>query len=501
MSTSGAKRVYLAADLGASSGRVVAGKFDGSRLELEEVHRFSNGGVVANERLYWDILAQWTHVQNGLRLAAGRYGDSIASVGVDTWGVDFGLLGRGDELLGNPYHYRDKRTNGMLERAFSIVSRAEIFEATGLQFMELNTLYQLLSMRLENSPLLDAAESFLMIPDLLHWMMTGQKANEFTNVSTTQFYNPQTQSWATNLFDRFGLPKRILGSVVQPGTRLGKLRQTVAEESGLRDVEVVLPGTHDTASAVMAVPASSRPGQMPNWCYISSGTWSLMGIEAPTPIITSRCRELNFTNEGGVGGTTRVLKNIAGLWVVQESRRVWGVQGKDYSWTELQEQAAAAPIHTSLINPDSADFLAPRDMPAAIRAFCERTGQAAPNSVGAVIRTALESLALRYRMVLNWLEELSSTHIETIHIVGGGVQNELLCQMAADACGRRVLAGPIEATAIGNIMMQAVAIGDIDSIAQAREVIRNSLQVREFLPKDSQSWEQPFERFVNLVNA
>lgn len=493
------RRVFLAADLGASSGRVVAGVFDGRRITLEDVHRFSNGGVVAHDRMYWDLLAQWSHIVQGLRLGASRYGSQVASVGVDTWGVDFGLLGRGDELLGNPYHYRDRRTQGMLDKAFQMVSREEIFAETGLQFMELNTLYQLLAMKLSDSPLLEAAQSFLMMPDLFHWLLTGVKGNEFTNASTTQFYNPRTKNWSHRVFERLGLPTHILGTLVQPGTKLGPLRPAVADDTGLKGVEVVLPGSHDTASAVMAVPVASVPGQSPNWCYISSGTWSLMGIETPDPIINDKCRQLNFTNEGGVGGTTRVLKNIAGLWLVQECRRIWSQQGHEFHWEDLVRRALESkPLH-SLISPDASEFVAPKDMPEAIRGFCQRTGQTVPETEGAVIRCALESLALRYRMVLGWLEELGGKRLDTIHIVGGGVQNSLLCQMAADACQRRVVAGPVEATAIGNAMMQAVAGGEVGSIAQAREVIRNSFEVREYLPHNVTPWDDAFVRFQKLA--
>ncbi|MBC8351031.1 MAG: rhamnulokinase [Planctomycetes bacterium] len=491
--------VYLAVDLGASSGRIVAGVFDGSRLKLEEVHRFENGGTTANDRMYWNLLEQWQDISDGLRVASDKYGDCVTSVGVDTWGVDYGLLGAGDELLGNPYHYRDRRTNGVMEQALEVVSREEIFAETGLQFMQFNTLFQLYAMKRQNPRLLDAAESFLMMPDLFHWLLTGEKANEFTNASTTQFHNPSTNRWSDVLFDRFGLPKKMLGNVLTPGTRLGAIRQSVAEATGLRDVDVVLPGTHDTASAVMAVPAVSSPDEHPNWCYISSGTWSLMGAEIPSPVISDKCREFNFTNEGGVGGTTRLLKNIGGLWLVQECRRIWKQEGHELGWSELVDRASASPALISLINPDASEFVAPGNMPQAIRDYCGASGQETPESVGAVIRCALESLALRYRMVLNWMQEVTGSSIDTIHIVGGGTQNRLLCQMAADACDCRVIAGPIEATAIGNVMMQVVASGEVSSIEQAREVIRNSFSVEEYLPEHTQPWDDAFARFEKLV--
>ena len=289
--------------------------------------------------MYWDFLGLWSRIQQGLQAAAAKYGERMVSVGVDTWGVDFGLLGRNDELLGIPYHYRDRRTAGIYDRAFAIVSRDEIFAQTGLQFMELNRLFQLIAMKLQNSPLFDAAEWLLMMPDLFHWLMTGEKANEYTDVSTSQMYNPLTKDWARPLLQKFGIPTHILGPIVPPGTRLGPLQASVAEATGLRNVQVVLPGTHDTASAVMAVPAASVAGAVPDWCYISSGTWSLMGVESPVPVVTDKCRELNFTNEGGVGDTIRLLKNIAGLWLVQECRRIWKQAGRDFGWEELVRRA------------------------------------------------------------------------------------------------------------------------------------------------------------------
>lgn len=495
------QRVYLAVDLGASSGRVVAGLFDGKQLELKEIYRFENGGIRANDHLYWDLLALWSHIQDGLRAARSEFGKEIVSVGVDTWGVDFGLLGRNDELLGNPYHYRDQRTAGMMDHAFSIVSREEIFAETGLQFMELNTLYQLLAMKEENSPLLDIAESFLMMPDLFHWLLTGEKVNEFTDASTTQFHNPQTNSWSTLLFDRFGLPKHILGKVVPPGTQLGNLRPSVAEATGLEDVTVILPGTHDTASAVMAVPAAGKPSNQPDWCYISSGTWSLMGVETPSPVINDQVSAFNFTNEGGVGGTTRLLKNIAGLWLLQECRRIWAQEGNELSWDDMVTRAKQADPLVSLINPDAPCFVAPSNMPEAIVSFCRDTGQPEPVGEGAVVRCALESLALRYRSVLGMAEKLTGSTIGTIHIVGGGTQNRLLCQMAADACRRPVLAGPVEATAIGNVMMQAVSSGEIGSIEQARAIIRTSFPMEQYSPENADPWDEAYERFEKLLGT
>jgi rhamnulokinase len=496
-------KAYLAIDLGASSGRHVVGHFDGEKLYLEEVFRFDNGPVDMNGRLYWNLPGLWRNVCQGISAAAAprsKTGASaeIISVGVDTWGVDFALLGRNDELLGNPYHYRDSRTNGMLERAFEIVPRAEIFRHTGLQFMPINTLYQLLAMKLGRSPLLDAAESILLMPDLIHWLMTGVKCNEMTIASTSQFYNPASGDWARELLEKFGLPTNMFGRIVQPGTKLGSLRSSVAAETGLSS-HVVLPGTHDTASAVMAVPAHSKPGARPDWCYISLGTWALMGIESPGPVINDQVLSLNFTNEGGVGNTIRLLKNITGLWLIQECRRAWNQSGKNWSWSDLNRLAAAAPARAAFIDPDAPDFMAPASMPEAIRAYCGRTGQTVPADEGAILRCALDSLAMKFRQVLGMCESLSGGLLATIHIVGGGTQNKLLCQLAADATGRVVIAGPVEATAAGNIMVQAMTDGAVGSIAEAREVVRRSFEVESYEPRETGAWDEAFGRYVKLV--
>lgn len=492
-----AEQILLAVDLGASSGRVVAGLFDGARVRLEEVHRFPNGPVEIAGNLHWDVLALWSEVQAGLRAATARYGGAnVRSIGVDTWGVDFALLGRGDVLLSNPHHYRDHRTDRLMEQAFEVVPRERIFAATGLQFMQFNTLYQLWALKRQDSPLLEAAKSFLMIPDFFHWLLTGNKSNEFTNATTTQFYDPRRRAWSTELLDKFGIPPRILGEIIEPGTNLGPLLPEIADETGLQGVSVIAPGTHDTASAVMAVPASSTMAGPPDWCYISSGTWSLLGAETARPVINDACRRLNFTNEGGVGGTTRLLKNITGLWLLQECRRVWAQAGKEYSWEQMTRLADAAPPHQSLINPDDPSFSAPADMPEAIRAFCRRTNQPVPPDEGAVLRCALDSLALKCRQVLGWLEQLAGGPMKTIHIVGGGALNRQLCQATADACARPVVAGPVEATALGNLMVQAVSLGLVSSIADARRVIRDSCDVATYEPRVSAEWDHALKRFV-----
>ena len=494
-----AEKAYLAVDLGASGGRVLAGRFDGERLRLDELHRFENRAVEAAGSLYWDVLQLWSHVRDGLRLAGTRLGGAIESVGVDTWGVDFALLGRGDVLLENPHCYRDPRSNGMMDRALAALGRQEIFAQTGLQFMPINSLYQLMSLRANRSPLLDVAESLLLMPDLFHWLLTGAKGNEFTNASTTQFFDPTRRTWAVDLLGRLDLPTNVLGQVLEPGTRLGRLRPQVAKDTGLTDVEVVLPGTHDTASAVLAVPAKTQTAGAPNWCYVSSGTWLLMGVEVPQPVINGECLKLNFTNEGGVGKTVRLLKNITGLWLLQECRRVWREAGRDQTWEEITRQAEAAPPLASLVDPDHAAFQMPGDMPAAIQEFCRRTDQPVPRSVGEIIRCAVESVAMKSRWVLQGLEKLVGARLETIHIVGGGTQNHALCQATADACGRPVVAGPIEATAIGNVLMQAIASGAIGSIGEARDIVARSFPMDRYEPRQASLFDDAYERFTRLL--
>ncbi len=496
-----AAKSYLAIDMGASSGRHIVGHFDGKRLNLEEVYRFENGPVEMAGNLFWNFPGQWGHVAAGLQAAGALYGSAIRSVGVDTWGVDFGLLGRNDTLLGIPACYRDPRTDGAMERAFQTVPRDEVFANTGLQFMQFNTLYQLLAMKWAGSPILEHAESFLMMPDLFHWLLSGVKSNEFTNSTTTQFFNPLTGDWAKPMLEKFGLPTHMFAPVSQPGSTLGKLTPAVAKASGLSAADVVLPGTHDTASAVMAVP-TSRPSGQTDWCYISLGTWALMGVETEKPIVNEKVAALNFTNEGGVGNTMRLLKNISGMWLIQECRRVWNQSGgRNWDWEHLNALAANAPSLVSFINPDERDFLSPTDMPEAIRQYCSRTGQTVPQTEGAVLRCALESIAMKFRVTLEMCESLTGTKIDTLHIVGGGTKNRQLCQAAADACGIRVVTGPIEATAIGNLMMQAVASGDVSGIRQAREVIRDSFEVVEYLPHDTAAWQDAYGRFRGIIGV
>ncbi|RUL83892.1 rhamnulokinase [Tautonia sociabilis] len=493
---------FLALDLGAESGRGLLGRFDGRRLTLEEIHRFPNGPVRLFDTLHWDLPRLFDEIKVALRKAAAG-GARPEGIGLDTWGVDFGLIGKGDTILGNPVHYRDSRTDGMIEAACSLVPRERIYEITGLQFLPFNTAFQLLAMRRAGSPLLDCAETLLMMPDLFGWLLTGRRAGEFTDASTTQLLDARSRGWSDELCAGLGLPRQILPELIAPGSVLGTLRPGVAEETGLpANTPVIVPATHDTGSAVVAVPAAGKgPGSPPDWCYLSSGTWSLMGVELAQPIITEATYRYNFTNEGGVDGTSRLLKNIMGLWLVQECRRTWARSGREYSYEDLIPQAEAAPAFRSLVDPDHPSFLPPGDMPARIAAFCRDTGQPVPEGEGAFVRCALESLALKYRWVVERLEEVTGTPIKTIHIVGGGARNALLNQFTADATGRPVLAGPVEATAIGNLLMQARARGRIGTLADLRAVVAQSFPVTTYEPTDQSAWQDAVGRFAALVPA
>ncbi len=494
--------VHLAVDLGASSGRVIAGGLRDGKIHLTEIWRFENQPVRMQQDLLWNHLGLWQNITHGLRLAADRIanmpGANIESVGVDTWGVDFGLLDDRNQLVGPVRCYRDPRNLGQLQAALKKVSREEIFAETGLQFMEINTLYQLLAAAQAGDVGYRNATSLVMMADLFHWMLSGERTIEATNASTSQLLSPVNGTWSTKLLDAFNLPAAWFPPPTPAGTKIGVVQKSVAEVTGLHDVPVVVPATHDTASAVLSVPASEFAPARPDWCYISSGTWSLMGVELPEPKITPLCAELNFTNEGGVHGSTRLLKNIGGLWVFQQIRAALQRRGTAPSWAEMVEQAALAPAFSLLVNPDDGALLAPTDMIDEIAALAERTGQPVPSDNGVLFRAALEGLALRYRHTLGSLERLTESSISTIHIVGGGSLNELLCQMTADACNRTVVAGPVEATAIGNVVMQMIGTGHLHSIEEARELIRKSFPTKIYTPQNTHVWDEPAARFATL---
>ncbi|MEW4487306.1 rhamnulokinase [Thalassoglobus sp. JC818] len=492
-------RVYLAIDLGAESGRVIAGVFDGQKVELEEVHRFENGPITVAGTRRWNLIGLWKEILEGLRLSARKFGDRIVSVGVDTWGVDYVLLSKNNELLGQPYNYRDSRTDGMVEQAFTRVPKQEIFGETGIQFMQINSLFQLIAMQLNDPHLLAAAEHFLMIPDFFHWLLCGSQVAEFTNATTSQCLHPNRRDWAIDLLRKFDIPTEMFPKVVPPGTKLGRIRQEVVNQTKLPKIEVVAPATHDTGSAVAAVP-TDRTGKS-NWAYISSGTWSLIGVEVPEAILTPEALAQNVTNEGGVDGTYRLLKNVMGLWLVQECKRSFERDGKSLSYDDLTQLALKAEGFRSIINPNDPVFLNPDDMASTIQNWCRDHGEPVPETEGQLVRCALESLAFKYHTVLKGIERLTETPVEVIHVVGGGCQNELLNQFTADACGVPVIAGPIEATAFGNILVQARTSGEIGTLQEMRNVVQNSSELATFEPNATMIWNMIYPRYLKLVNG
>jgi len=485
-------KCYLAVDLGASSGRVLAGLFEDGKLTLEELHRFWNGAVEKEDGLHWDIEQLFIEIKTGLKKGFETYGTAVQAIGVDTWAVDYGLLDADGKLLNQPFHYRDSRNDGMMPRVFKKVPQEEIYSRTGLQFMQFNTLYQLASEVRAERPELQQAEQMLMIPDLLNYFLTGRAVNEYTNASTTQLFNAKNRAWDFDLIRQLNIPEKIFGEVVEPGTVIGQLTPALQKELG-GNADVIAVGSHDTASAVAAAPLTNK-----DCAYLSSGTWSLMGLEEPEPIITDESAEYNITNEGGVCGTIRFLKNIGGLWLLQECQRNWAEQGDELDFVQIAELAMAADPFIAFINPDSTEFAHPCDMPTHIQIACERTGQRMPQTKGEIARVAYESLAMRYRSVFQTLEKLHESRLEQLHIVGGGCQNKVLNQFTADALNRPVLAGPIEATAIGNILMQLIASGEMAGLDEGRKMIITSFGTETILPKNASAWDVAYERFCAI---
>ena len=481
---------YLACDLGAESGRLMLGTLAQNKLSIEEIHRFPNTPVKAGNSLHWNIGALFDEVKAGLKKAASRQ-LPFASISTDSWGVDYILYDESGAMLLPVWHYRDARTAQGVASAKARVPWETIFAETGIQFMPLNTIYQLAA---EPPDRLARARHLLLIGDAFNCWLSGILKTEQSLASTSQLYNPRTRSWSKKLLAALSLPDRLFGPIVSPGTRLGPLKPELVRDTGLPALEVIATCSHDTGAAVAAVPASGQ-----NWAYLSSGTWSLMGVECPEPVITDQCRELNFTNEIGYGGSVRLLKNIVGLWLVQECRREWASQGGEYDYATLARLAADARPFVSLINPADPRFVSPGGMPARIAAFCQETGQPVPGSPGAFVRCALESLALYYRVVLRQLEQLTGRKVERLNIVGGGSQNQLLNQFAASALQLPVAAGPTESTALGNILVQAIALGHLPSLAAAREVVRNSFEVMTFKPQAASEWDKAFVRFEQLL--
>lgn len=475
----------LAVDLGASSGRVMLGIYDGERIELKELHRFSNDPVILGKTMYWDFLRLFYEIKQGL-LKAKPYG-RIDSLSVDTWGVDFGLLDAEGNLLENPVHYRDGRVAGMLEKSFGMIDRHRFYRITGNQFMEINTAFQLLSLAQNRAQLLERADSLLLMPDLIHYYLCGKKCSEYSIASTTQMLDAGRREWSEEVVDSLGLPGRLLQPVVKSGTPLGLLRPEICEELGISPLRVVAGAGHDTQCALAAVPAKSD-----SFAFISCGTWSLFGTELDRPVINERSAAYNITNEGGVGGKISFLKNIIGLWLVQESRRQWIREGREYSFGELERMAGEAEAFACLIDPDAPEFTPAGDVPERIRQFCVRYGQKSPRTEGEIVRCIDESLAFKYRAALEEIEACTGKRYPAIHMVGGGTQSPLLCQFTANACGRPVYAGPVEATVYGNILVQLMADGTVGSLEEGRRIVAASEQMRRYEPQDIRRWDDVY---------
>lgn len=469
----------LACDLGASSGRAILGSFDGKKLDLEVLHKFNNGGTYLNDDFHWDTLKQFNEIKKGIKKAVKKTANGLDSVGIDTWGVDYGLLDKNGTLMSVPFHYRDDRTDGMMEEVFTKLSREEIYRETGIQFMELNTIFQLYA-ELKNRPwILDNAEDLLFTPDLLNYFLTGKKFNEHTIASTSQLFNPVSNNWSDKIFKKLNLPQSIMKKIIRPGEKIGEILEKVKKECGIEgDLPVIAVGSHDTASAVAAAPLKDK-----NSAYLSSGTWSLLGMELEKPVINEQSLKANFTNELGVENTVRFLKNITGLWLIQECKRIWDRDGLNLSYSDITEAAEAAEPFKYSLDPDHHSFVNPDNMPEAIKNYCRETGQEIPEEPGEMARGIYESLAINYRDVIEKLENLTDRKIETLHMVGGGIQAEILCQYTANISKKRVVTGPIEATAIGNILTQLMALGEIDNLSQGREIVRNSVDLKEYLPE------------------
>ena len=482
----------LAFDLGASSGRAVIASLDNGKITLDEVHRFENNGVAVRGTFYWDVLYLFNQIKQGIvkaKLAGG-----FDAIGIDTWGVDFGLTDENGDLIGNPVHYRDSRTDNIPEELFKTVSREKVYEETGIQIMNFNTLYQLYYLEKYRPDTLSKADQMLFMPDLLNYFLTGVKKNEYTIASTSQMLNPYTRDWNRELLKEAGIRENLLCDIVSPGTVLGNLSEDVCSELGVKSVPVIAVGSHDTASAVVSVPTQEK-----DFVYISCGTWSLFGTELSEPVISEKGLAASYTNEGGYGGSIRFLTNIMGLWLIQESRRTWIKQGQDLSFNDLEQAALKCEPFRCFINPDSPEFGKPGDIPARVQSFCERTGQYVPQSIGEIMRCIYESLALKYKHAYINLRDITQKTFGGIHIVGGGTKDPLLCSMTADACDCIVTAGPVEATALGNIAVQFMALGEIEGLAKAREVIANSFDIKHYEPKSSGEWDKAYTRFKEIL--
>lgn len=483
---------YLAFDLGAESGRAVLARLHAGILTIDDIHRFPNRPIKQGESLRWDVSQLWDEIRKALACVKDT---KLAGIGVDAWGVDYALLGERGELIENPYHYRDRRTAGVMEEVFRTVSKEEVYHVTGIQFMPINTLFQLYAAMRHTPATLASAKRFLTIPDLFNYWLTGNAVCEFTNATTTQLVDAKRRNWATDLIQQLELPSNLPAPIVEPGTCIGTLFPDLAQNSLLENTPVIAPACHDTGSAVAAI--NARDGT----AFLSSGTWSLVGTELDAPVITPQALKLNFTNEGGVNGTTRLLKNVMGLWILQGCRNHWMSQGQCPDYDQLVTLAADAPAFAHLVDPDDDSFLRPSNMPAAIDQFCRKTHQTIPATPSSYVRCVLESLALKYRLALRCLEQICGKQIEQVRVIGGGSRNRLLNQFTADATGKRVIAGPVEATALGNVGVQILATGEASSLSEVRAIIDRSFPTEVFEPRDTDKWEQHAERFEQYCES
>lgn len=488
------KNKVLAFDFGASSGRAILATYENGTLSLEEIHRFSNDPVMVNGTFYWDILRLFHEIKQGLLKCVNSGNADIESIGIDTWGVDFGLLDKNGYLLENPVHYRDERTTGMQEECFKLIPQSEIYKKTGIQFMDLNTIYHLYSLKKNRPELLERAETLLFMPDLFAYMLTGKKNVEYTIASTSQLLNAEKRDWDFDLIDKIGLKKSLFGKIIKPGTIVGKLLPEIATELGIGQIDVIACAGHDTASAVAAAPIAKGE----NGCYISCGTWSLLGAELESPLINEETFRLNFTNEGGCSDTIRFLKNISGLWIIQETRRQWVREGENISFKDIDKMLLTEKSAEVFIDPDYAPFGKPGNMPQKINDFLEKTGQALPQTKGQTAICILESLAATYRYYIEQLETLLGKKIEVVHLIGGGVKDINLCQYTANFTGRKVTAGPVEATAIGNISVQLIAKGHIKNIEEARKM---PVDMKIYEPQETDLWEKKYQKFIKIKDA
>lgn len=485
------KRV-LAFDFGASSGRAIIGCFDGDKITLEEVHRFSNDPVSVGGTVYWDVLRLFYEIKQGIIKA--KIAGGFDSIGIDTWGVDFGLIDSEGKLMENPVHYRDARTVGLVDEAFKTMPKEKLYGITGIQFMELNTLFQLISLKKYRPWMLERADKMLFMPDLFGYMLTGKMCAEYSIASTSQLIDLDKRTWSKEILDAFGIKDSVFAPLVQPGTVLGELSKEVCEECGVDPVPVISVCGHDTQSAITSVPCEDG-----DFAFLSSGTWSLFGTELDKPIVNETSMNINITNEGGFDGSTGFLKNIIGLWLIQESRRQWKREGKEYSYADLEKLALAAEPFKCFIDPDAPEFVPHGNVPERVREFCRKTGQYVPETVGEIMRCIYESLAMKYRLTFEKLRECTERDYPVIHVIGGGTKDGLLCQMTANSCDRTVKAGPIEATVMGNVAVQLMSDGSVKNIGQARKIVADSSELKTFEPKDTDKWAGAYEDFLKII--